>query len=336
MRRLLKSSTLDLMARPWFSQLLSRIGGHRCAILMLHRFQRHGSTEEGHDPQALRRLLAGLRQGGVALVDVDDVARGRTDGVELSGSSRISVAFTVDDGYADLMEVAAPIFAEFDCPVTGFVVPDVVARHRWYWWDQIDWILRHAKSPSIPTELGGTPYALEWATALERHSVQRRLGERLKRESPRSLAEFIDQLSQLADVPVPDQAPPEYATLTWEQLRSAERVGVRFGAHSMTHPILSRCDDTQAAHEVIKSVRQVRSNLARPSEVFCYPNGLSGDFGARERALVREAGAQAALTSIPALVRYRGKEPAEMEQVFALPRFAYDERPGGVARMLLG
>ena len=104
----------------------------------------------------------------------------------------------------------------------------------------------------------------------------------------------------------------------------------------MTHPILSGCDDMQAAHEVVESVRQVRSNLVRPSEVFCYPNGLSGDFGARERALVREAGAQAALTSIPALVRYRGKEPAEMEQVFALPRFAYDERPGGVARMLLG
>ena len=39
-----------------------------------------------------------------------------------------AVAFTVDDGYFDFAEVAAPIFSHYDCPVTVFLVTGSIAR----------------------------------------------------------------------------------------------------------------------------------------------------------------------------------------------------------------
>ena len=51
-----------------------------------------------------------------------------------------AVAFTIDDGYVEQATVAAPVFAEFDCPVTTFVTSGFLDRALWFWWDQIEYV----------------------------------------------------------------------------------------------------------------------------------------------------------------------------------------------------
>ncbi len=334
MKGVIKRASLAFLDQPVVGGWLGRMLPNRCVILMLHRFETPDGDHLGHDPARLRGMLSYLRRSRIALLDVDDAVSRFAKGPAARADAPPAVSFTVDDGYADLLEVAAPIFAEFDCPVTGFVVPEVVDGMRWFWWDQIDWILRHAARPMIQTELSGRPLLLEWGDTDSRWRVHRELCETLKRVPNAERLSFLDALSQVADVPLPVVRPAAYRVLSWDEMRAAERRGVRFGAHSMTHPVLSRCDDVQAAAEILDSWSRVRAELQNPSALFCYPNGTAADFREREMGTVQQAGMCGALSAIPGVLR--GDVAAEWgpQWRWRVPRFSYDDRRGVIARSL--
>lgn len=335
MIRLAKVATLRLLAQPWFGRFLSLGGGPRCVVLMLHRFRSADSKVTGHDPAQLRTLLAGLRRSNIALIDVAQAITAMSDADTRDSLPRRSVAFTVDDGYADLVEIGEPVFGEFDCPVTGFVVPGVIDGHCWFWWDQIDWIMRQTTASSLSLELQGQPVTLRWSKARSRYVEQNRLIERLKKIDHSALLVFVNELARVAEVPIAIPAPSRYRVLSWDELRAAEARGMRFGAHSMTHPILSQCTAAQSAYEIGESVRRVREELAHPQSIFCYPNGQSSDFGMREMATVSAAGMTSALSTRPQVLHARDAQMADPDWRFGVPRFGYVDHLGMVARFFL-
>src|SRR2546423_14449289 len=95
---------------------------------MLHRFAMPDLGVEGHDPRALQSYLEYLRARRYAIVDLLDLLNRVEKGIPLE---RNTIVFTVDDGYADFAEVAAPVFAKYDCPVTVFLVSGFVAERSW-------------------------------------------------------------------------------------------------------------------------------------------------------------------------------------------------------------
>ena len=72
--------------------------------------------------------------------------------------------------------------------------------------------------------------------------------------------------------------------------------GVEFGSHTVHHPILSTLDDRPLREELVESKRHIESELGCECYAFAYPNGQQGDFGAREKLAVAEAGYQCALS----------------------------------------
>jgi peptidoglycan/xylan/chitin deacetylase (PgdA/CDA1 family) len=85
--------------------------------------------------------------------------------------------------------------------------------------------------------------------------------------------------------------------LDWEELRAlAKEPLVTIGSHTLAHPYLPRLPPDAARAEIAESRERIGRQLGRPVEFFCYP---SGDFGARELSLVREAGYRAAVTVAP-------------------------------------
>lgn len=85
------------------------------------------------------------------------------------------------------------------------------------------------------------------------------------------------------------------ALLDAQDIRRLQRAGVRFGAHSRSHPRLTRLPDAALAEEVAGSKADLEALLDAPVEGFCYP---SGDFDARVRAAVAAAGFRMALTCV--------------------------------------
>lgn len=335
MKRFLKNVLLGGLANPLMGRIAMGYGPPRCAVLMLHRFTSADGNTSGHDPAKLRALLAGLRRSRVALVDAASAIETMAGAATGASMPKVSLAFTVDDGYADLVEVAEPIFSEFDCPVTGFVVPGVIDGNCWFWWDQIDWIMRHTEAKVLSLELQGQPVILRWSDAQTRHVEKSLLVERLKDVDHSLLLQFVVEIARVADVPIPLFPPSRYRVLGWEELRKAERGGMRFGAHSMTHPILANCGAAQSVYEISESIRRVRQELTHPSPVFCYPNGRHIDFGLREMSAVRQSGVTTALSAEPRLLRQRDENAGDVDWRLNIPRFSYVDDLGSLTRLLI-
>ncbi|HET7187286.1 MAG TPA: polysaccharide deacetylase family protein [Gemmatimonadaceae bacterium] len=257
----------------------------RAAVFMLHRFRMPGAGVEGHDPAAVRRGLELLRRERYDFVSLaalyEDLLHGRAH-------RRPTVAFTIDDGYADQARVGAPIFAEFDCPVTTFVTSGFLDRALWFWWDRIEHVFRTTTRRTIDVPLGDT--MLSYALGDARDAALADFVERCKEVPDAVKHAAIDALAVAAEVELPDAAPERYAPMTWDELRAAERGGMTFGPHTVTHPVLSRTPDGQSRHELTESWRRLREEAANPVPVFCYPNGRRSDFGDREIETMRELG----------------------------------------------
>ena len=57
--------------------------------------------------------------------------------------------------------------------------------------------------------------------------------------------------------------------------------GVEFGAHTLTHPVLSGLDPAAARDEIVTSVQRVREMLGVDTVTFAYPYGGQADVNER-------------------------------------------------------
>ena len=102
---------------------------------------------------------------------------------------------------------------------------------------------------------------------------------------------------------------PQRVHLDWQELlRLAQLPGLEIGSHTLSHPFLPRLSLEQAREEIRDSRLRIEQHLQRPVRLFCYP---SGDFGIRERELVRDAGYEAAVSVAPGCNR-RGADELQL------------------------
>lgn len=328
-----------VLALPGLASAFRHVQGDYATVLMLHRFRREGSEGPGLDPTLLTSGLEYLRGNGFELISLEDLFRRLAgEGPPLRGA----VAFTVDDGYRDQAEVAAPIFRRFDCPATTFVTTGFLDGALWMWWDKIEYVFLNTRRKSFEVELGGKTLRYDLSVPrLADSSFD--FAERCKAVANEERERGIQALALAAEVDLPEHAPPQYAAMTWDDVRAREREGMRFGPHTVTHPILSRTTEQHAAHEVSESWRRLQSEAEHPVPIFCYPNGrrggssadAEGDFSAREIEMLRRLGALGAVSSeagyaVPHLFRKGHDEP------FAVPRLAYPEERSSLAQYVGG
>jgi hypothetical protein len=103
--------------------------------------------------------------------------------------------------------------------------------------------------------------------------------------------------------------------MTSAQVRALSSSGMTLGAHSVTHPILSRIEPSWAQREIGDSRDHLQQLLAEPVRLFAYPNGFPGiDYGNEHVEMVRDLGFAAACSTA------WGAATAESDPL-QLPRF---------------
>lgn len=260
----------------------------RCGIVfMLHRFREAPFGPAGHETAALRRGLSYLRRKRYRILTLEELLRLAAEERPIPDRA---VAFTIDDGYAEQAEIASPLFAEFDCPVTTFVTTGFLDRQLWFWWDQIEYVFSNASVAALRTRLGDKILEYSLSTPDARSAAIADLTVRCKSVSNEEKLHAIQDLADVGRVRIPDEAPPRYAPMTWDQLRQCERRGMTFGPHTVTHPILSQVSTEQSKWEITESWRRLCEEASRPVPIFCYPNGGTADYSDREISYLEEIG----------------------------------------------
>jgi peptidoglycan/xylan/chitin deacetylase (PgdA/CDA1 family) len=253
-----------------------------------------------------------------------------------------AVAVTFDDGYADNLEVAAPILLEHGIPTTLFVAAKLIDSGGPLWWDELaSLLLEPARLPTTLTlsSSDGDQWPIPPVAAGEPRSAASTLppweakpGTRLRAfyEVWRALRALdaptreaaLEEIAEWADAPRPSGR----VLLTWEQLRGfAALPGFGLGAHTLTHPALPSCSSAEARAEIAGGADLLRARVGVQVEQLAYPFGA---WNASVTRLVAELGFDAAYTT-------DGNAISWSSPPHALPRVpAEGQAPGDFARML--
>jgi len=286
-------------------------------VFMLHRFADADRGVNGVAPQNLRANLAFLRRKKFRLGSFDDLLSDRAPG----GSENAPlVVFSVDDGHAEFADVAAPIFAEFDCPVTVFLTTGPIDAPMWFWWDKVEYAIDGMKSNEIRLDFGGREAAWSWSTRDERSLATSAIVEGLKVIPNEARLYALSQLEERAGLHLSSAPPPPYAAMTWADVRRCAGRGATFGPHTVTHPMLSQVSDSHAEWEVSESWKRLRAECDAAVPVFCYPNGV---FSSRDVGILRRTDLVAAVTTRASYASRQLRNAAATESRFHLPRFNY-------------
>jgi peptidoglycan/xylan/chitin deacetylase (PgdA/CDA1 family) len=170
------------------------------------------------------------------------------------------VLVTFDDGYRNLLDVAAPIMERHGIPGVVFACTESFPDGGFLWTDRVGSMAGDAEVE----RLKNVPDA-------ERRAVANDAG------------------------PPNDQC----RLMNAAELKAlAERFGWAIGGHSHTHPILARCTlDVQTA-EIENNLQCLERLLGARPTTFAYPNGRPGrDYDDATRTLLKQAGVGMAFTT---------------------------------------
>ena len=113
--------------------------------------------------------------------------------------------------------------------------------------------------------------------------------------------------------------------MSWDQIRELKSSGVTIGSQTKSHKHLPLISIEDAKQEIDKANVRIKKEIGLHPDLFAYPYG---EYNSSVRELIIDRGFKAAFTqSSGALHSYSDK--------FSLPRFALNERYGGIDRFRL-
>jgi glycosyltransferase involved in cell wall biosynthesis/peptidoglycan/xylan/chitin deacetylase (PgdA/CDA1 family) len=220
-----------------------------------------------------------------------------------------AVLITFDDGCADFGEIAWPILRRHRLPATVFVPTAYPGRpERNFWWDRLHAALSSTQVARVETPEG----PLSLADVASKGAALRSLQRLVKTLPHHEAMQLVDRVCrELGDVPAPSDVLP------WNRLRALAADGVAIGAHTRTHPALTRLATEEARAEIRGSAGDLRRELGACPPVFAYP---FGDHDDRIVRIVREEGFELAFTTRDGHSRLGAEDPLRLRRTGVTPR----------------
>lgn len=322
-----------LLTHPLVLKGAAALSGGHATICFLHRFSEDEDGSGAFPIPVLRSHLEWLRANRYRLVSLGALLEELQEGRPILPRT---VVFTIDDGFADFHRLASPVFAEFDCPATVFLVTGFIDDRAWLWWNRIECGFARASHQVWRLAAEGTALDPGWSHARQRQTAAEAVTERLKWLPTEVRSAAIDDLLCTLEVDLPAQSSSEYAPMTWPEIRALNGELVSFGPHTVTHPILSLEDDARARDEIVRSWSRVQAEVPGAVPAFCFPNGDPLSFGPRELGVLAEAGPLASVSTSQRSVSDRSRVPKEERLSAPLPRFQVESDLGRFVQVVSG
>jgi peptidoglycan/xylan/chitin deacetylase (PgdA/CDA1 family) len=280
----------------------------RVAIALLHgvgernRDDDWAPTRQQLSPSLLEEYLEVLARY-YSFVSLDDAV------AMIRGDRKVQpncIAFTIDDGYRNSIEIARPIFRKYGVEPTIFVTTGMMNGRSLFWHDRLDEALQRAARHSKSVSFDGRVYELNGESTRAIEAV----GKAIIRTSRTSFANDDDRLRAIETlIDQIDRAHPEKSNqiagrdrriglATNDEIRAFVESGGMVGSHSVTHRRLDWISKSDRVFELSRSKTEIEALTGEKCSFFCYPEGSFDDSCAED---AREAGYIAALTTDPGL-----------------------------------
>lgn len=265
-------------------------------------------------PQFLEEAIQAALECGLVPVHLHDLPALLADNRE----GRSFCAFTLDDGYRNNADHAAPVFRKYGIPYTIFITPGFVERTRSLWWETAAALTQ--KAASFDFDFGSGSEPVTSATPQQKAEAFTRLENFVQNFPEDEAVERIDRVARQHGIdPI---AIVDELVMDVDELRAlSDDPLVHFGAHTMTHVNMRKIDAARLAQEIRESTRRLEAYVGRRPQSFSYPYGWTKAVAEREAQAVLDAGFSVAVTTQAGVLG-----PHSLEKPTQLPRVSLNGR----------
>jgi peptidoglycan/xylan/chitin deacetylase (PgdA/CDA1 family) len=291
----LKLAALQLGFHAGLFRLAKLAQGRRAVILFFHRFSGNGEGEvRGLPIKRFAEYMEYLTRH-YRVVSLGDMIAELQRGL----LRPFTAAVTVDDGYHEIFSLVAPVLRRYGIPATFFVVSDFIDGRLWLWTDRFRFVFARTPRSQVAFRHRGSIHVLELRDEGDRWRSEYQWREYAKTLLVDEREELLEAIAEACGIEIPVVPPTEYRPMTWAQLRTLAREGFDVGAHTRTHPMLSRVIPERLLDEIQGCKEHIERNLGFPVRHFAYPNGQREDYTPQVVEEVSKAGYLAAVTTVP-------------------------------------
>ena len=205
------------------------------------------------------------------------------------------LTITFDDGYRDNYENAFPILSRLSLPATVFLATGAIDSGRMLWHDRVFSALRGTQAKALE-KFFNNEQTFSLNTPGEKRLALMEVLKFLWSLDDRDRSLWVERL--VNNLRIDESVACDGLMLGWDDIRAMSKHRVSFGAHTVTHPILSKLPPCQLQREIRESKETIESNLNMPVKHFAYPVGRREDFTEDVKNELREAGFECAVTTI--------------------------------------
>jgi peptidoglycan/xylan/chitin deacetylase (PgdA/CDA1 family) len=274
----------------------------KVVILLYHRVSPDPDSwylAEPVSPQDFEKQIEDFSRS-YELLPLDKLARYLKQGKALP---KKAVVITLDDGYQDNYLHAYPILKKHHVPATIFLTTGHIGTERLFWYNKVKYIIKATRL--VKANLGNLGnFRLQ--SRSDRFNAGSAIVKGLSRIAEGERNTVIKELAGALKVKVPDDLGKK-TMLSWSEVREMSHHGITFGAHTVSHPILTTLPLSQAKREIAQSKKDIEEKLGQTVTAFAYPSGGPGDFNSRIANLVRESGFLCAVTAVPHWISPKAK-----------------------------
>lgn len=226
---------------------------------------------------------------------------------------KTKISITFDDGYGCIYKHAYPILRKYRLPATIFLSVASIEKNIPIWSDLIAYYIGTSKSNSLELSIQGKKQSFQLRDDEGKLSASVQLKSLLKQVNNNERLNLLKEIKSYLDVADPDIE--ELRMLSWEEIKEMSENNIDFGAHTITHPILTRMSLEEARSEILESKRIIEEKTGKPVTTFAYPNGDISNFNDAIKRILKDGGFQYACTTIFGR-NYQKTDPYELKRIY--------------------
>jgi len=209
-----------------------------------------------------------------------------------------AVLITCDDGMQSAFTEMMPILQDMDISGLFFVTEQALSDTRSMLWHEELHLMLLAAPTSVSLHLPELELDERATGLLEKRDLWWKLIHEFSQFDIDRRYELLEEVrcqiqvdsmwkSEYLDEPTRQS---RFFTLNLNQTRAMAAQGMSIGAHSLSHPMLSKMPSDLAWKEIAEGRRRIEQVLQRPVWALAYPFGDVGSVGPREMEMAERAG----------------------------------------------
>jgi peptidoglycan/xylan/chitin deacetylase (PgdA/CDA1 family) len=248
-------------------------------------------------PEFLEATIQQVLEAGMVPVHVHELPELLRDNSE----NKRYVCFTLDDGYRNNAEYAAPVFRRYNIPYTIYITSGFAERKAILWWEVIEQVLR--ENTSLSFDFGAGMQTMPLKTSLQKKAAFARFARYVDNSNEDEAVSRIAELALCCGIdPMRITRDLTMDITELQALQQRDNGLVHFGAHTVSHINLSRVDAMRMKQEIEASAQWLQTNLGRTPLSLAYPYGWKTAVSQKTFSVARESGFTVAVTTQPGML----------------------------------